>query len=91
MPPEKEFARNVVLVIGAGSGIGKATAHRIAKEGAHVVCADLSEEAARATAQELVETYGIGIGIAGTGISGCGPAIGLACGYYESGKHSDHV
>jgi rhamnulose-1-phosphate aldolase/alcohol dehydrogenase len=78
MPPEKEFARNIVIVIGAGSGIGKATAHRVAKEGAHVVCADLSEEAARATAQELVDLYGIGIGVAGTGISGCGPAIGLA-------------
>jgi len=78
MPPEKEFARNVVIVIGAGSGIGKATAHRVAKEGAHVVCADLSEEAARATAQELIDTYGVGIGVAGTGISGCGPAIGLA-------------
>ncbi len=78
MPPEKEFARNVVIVIGAGSGIGKATAHRVAKEGAHVVCADLSEDAARATAQELIDTYGVGIGVAGTGISGCGPAIGLA-------------
>jgi rhamnulose-1-phosphate aldolase/alcohol dehydrogenase len=77
MPPEKEFARNVVVVIGAGSGIGKATAHRVAKEGAHVVCADLSEEAARGTAQELVDIYGVGIGVAGTGISGCGPAIGL--------------
>lgn len=78
MPPEKEFARNVVVVIGAGSGIGKATAHRVAREGAHVVCADLSEEAAKATAQELIEIYGVGIGVAGTGISGCGPAIGLA-------------
>jgi rhamnulose-1-phosphate aldolase/alcohol dehydrogenase len=77
MPPEKEFARNVVVVIGAGSGIGKTTAHRVAKEGAHVVCADLSEEAARATAQELVDIYGVGIGVAGTGISGCGLAIGL--------------
>ena len=78
MPPEKEFARNIVVVIGAGSGIGKATAHRMAREGAHVVCADLSEEAAQATAQELVEVYGVGIGVAGTGISGCGPAIGLS-------------
>ena len=77
MPPEKEFARNVVVVIGAGSGIGKATAHRVAKEGAHVVCADLSEEAAQATAKELIDTYGVGIGVAGTGISGCGPALGL--------------
>src|SRR5688572_16634047 len=77
MPPEKEFARNVVVVIGAGSGIGKATAYRVAREGAHVVCADLSAEAAQATARELIDIYGLGIGVAGTGIAGCGPAIGL--------------
>ena len=77
MPPEKEFARSAVVVIGAGSGIGKATAHRIAKEGAHVICADLSEDTAKETAQELIEIYGLGIGVAGTGNSGCGPAIGL--------------
>ena len=76
-PPEKELARSVVVVIGAGSGIGKAAAHRVAREGAHVVCADLSLAAAHKTAQELVEVYGLGIGVAGTGISGCGPAIGL--------------
>jgi rhamnulose-1-phosphate aldolase/alcohol dehydrogenase len=76
-PPEKELARNVVVVIGAGSGIGKAVAHRVAKEGAHIVCADLSAEAAQQTAQELVKVYGLGIGVAGTGLSGCGPAIGL--------------
>ncbi len=79
MPPEKEFARNVVLVVGAGSGIGKATAHRVAQEGAHVVCVDLNTEAAEATADELTTTYGMGIGVAGTGISGCGPAIGIGC------------
>jgi len=78
MPPEKEFARNVVIVIGAGSGIGKATAHRVATEGAHVVCADLSVEAAQQTADELIQKYGVGIGVAGTGISNCGPAIALA-------------
>jgi rhamnulose-1-phosphate aldolase/alcohol dehydrogenase len=77
MPPEKEFARRVVVVIGAGSGIGKATAHRMAQEGAHVVCADLSPEAAEVTAAELIAKYGVGIGVAGTGISGCGPALGL--------------
>jgi rhamnulose-1-phosphate aldolase/alcohol dehydrogenase len=77
MPPEKELARNAVVVIGAGSGIGKATAHRIAKEGAHVICADLSAEAAQATAQELIQIHGVGIGVAGTGLSGCGLAIGL--------------
>src|SRR6202000_2140491 len=41
MPAEKELERRVVVVIGAGSGIGKVTAHRLAKEGAHVVCMDL--------------------------------------------------
>ncbi len=77
MPAEKELARNVAVVIGAGSGIGKAVAQRVAREGAHVVCADLSVEAAQATAQELLTTYGLGIGVAGTGLSGCGPALGL--------------
>ena len=77
MPPEQELARNVVVVIGAGSGIGKAIAHRVAREGAHVVCADLNAEAAQATADELTAIYGVGIGVAGTGISACGPAIGL--------------
>jgi len=76
MPPEKELARNIVLVIGAGSGIGKSTAHRLAKEGAHIVCADLHTNTAEATATELTDIYGQGIGVAGTGISGCGPAIG---------------
>ncbi len=77
MPPEKELARNVVIVVGAGSGIGKATAHRVAQEGAHVVCVDLNEEAAQETAAELTDQYGMGIGVAGTGLSACGPAIGL--------------
>ena len=77
MPPEQELARNVVVVIGAGSGIGRAVAHRVAEEGAHVVCADLNAEAAQATADELTAIYGVGIGVAGTGISACGPAIGL--------------
>jgi rhamnulose-1-phosphate aldolase/alcohol dehydrogenase len=77
MPPEKELARNVVVVVGAGSGIGKAVAHRVAQEGAHIVCVDRDEAAARQTAAELTEKYGMGIGVAGTGSSACGPAIGL--------------
>ncbi|MEM8532197.1 MAG: bifunctional rhamnulose-1-phosphate aldolase/short-chain dehydrogenase [Chloroflexota bacterium] len=75
MPPEKELARHIVVVIGAGSGIGKATAHRVAQEGAVVVCADLDGAAAESTAAELTDIYGMGIGVAGTDISGCGPAI----------------
>ena len=78
MPAEKELARQVVIVIGAGSGIGKETAHRLVKEGAHIVCVDLNESAAQGTAKEITDKYGLGIGVAGTGLSACGPALGLA-------------
>ena len=78
MPAEKELARQVVIVIGAGSGIGKETAHRIVKEGAHIVCVDMKIETAQATAKEITDKYGVGIGVAGSGISACGPALGLA-------------
>ena len=77
MPPEREFERRVVVVIGAGSGIGRATALRMARERAHVVCADLDEAAAAATARELSGLVGHGIGVGGSGVSGCGPAIGV--------------
>ncbi len=77
MPAEKAMARRVVVVVGAGAGIGKETAHRLAAEGAHVVCADLDAATAQATADELTAKHGQGIGVAGSGISGCGPAIGL--------------
>jgi rhamnulose-1-phosphate aldolase/alcohol dehydrogenase len=78
-PPEKELDRQIVVVVGAGAGIGKATALRVVKEGAHVVCVDLDEATANETAQEIIAQYGEGIGVAGTGISNCGPAIGLGC------------
>ena len=78
MPAEKELARQVIIVIGAGSGIGKETAHRLVREGAHLVCVDLNQAAAEATAKEITDRFGVGIGVAGSGISNCGPAIGLA-------------
>ena len=79
LPPEKELDRQIIAVIGAGSGIGKSTAHRLVKEGAHLVCVDLDEASAKATADEIIAQYGPGVGVAGSGISNCGPAIGLAC------------
>jgi NAD(P)-dependent dehydrogenase (short-subunit alcohol dehydrogenase family) len=86
MPAEKELARQVIIVIGAGSGIGKETAHRLVKEGAHIVCVELNEGAALATAKEITDKHGPGIGVAGTGISNCGPAIGLACDITDRGS-----
>ncbi|HYV37648.1 MAG TPA: bifunctional rhamnulose-1-phosphate aldolase/short-chain dehydrogenase [Gemmataceae bacterium] len=77
MPPEKELARQVIAVVGAGSGIGREVAHRLVKDGAHVVCVDLDANAASETAAAIVKKHGAGIGVAGSDISGCGPAIGL--------------
>ncbi len=78
MPPEKEFARQVVAVVGAGSGIGRELAQRLVKDGAHVACLDRDRETAAATAREITDKVGMGIGVAGSGISGCGQAVGIA-------------
>lgn len=46
-----ELAGRRAVVTGAGSGIGRATAHRLAAAGAEVLGADIDERAARQTAE----------------------------------------
>ena len=48
----------VAIVTGAGSGIGRATAQMLAREGASICVADINAEAARATAEAIGATGG---------------------------------
>jgi rhamnulose-1-phosphate aldolase/alcohol dehydrogenase len=77
MPAEKELARQIALVVGAGSGIGREVTDRLIREGAVVAAVDLDRDAARNTADGMLAHTGKGIGAAGTGISGSGDVIAL--------------
>jgi 3-oxoacyl-[acyl-carrier protein] reductase len=56
------FEDKVVLITGAGSGMGRASAHRLVEEGATVVVNDLTQERADATVAELQHGRALGIG-----------------------------
>ena len=53
MNSPKRFEAKIVLVTGAGHGIGRAVAERFAAEGAHVIVNDISELRAHETAQAI--------------------------------------
>ena len=46
-PPEKELSRQVLVVVGGGSGIGREVALLAVERGAHVVVADRDQEGAQ--------------------------------------------
>ncbi|MEP7293832.1 MAG: bifunctional rhamnulose-1-phosphate aldolase/short-chain dehydrogenase, partial [Chloroflexota bacterium] len=59
-PPDRDFAGKVALITGAASGIGRATAYRLAQDGAHVVIADINVEGGEQVAADLSKRYGKG-------------------------------
>lgn len=53
MPPEKPLSRRIALVTGAGGGIGKAIAQKLADEGANVVLVDIAAERLQEAGEEF--------------------------------------
>lgn len=62
MPKEQPLSRKVALVTGAGGGIGKAIAEKLAAEGANVILTDINEDSlkeAQAAYKRDVSTYAL--------------------------------
>ena len=52
------FTDKVALITGGASGIGRATANRLAAEGAHVIIADINADMANKAVSEIQEAGG---------------------------------
>ena len=63
-PPEREFARHVVLVTGAAGGIGSAVCRRLAQDGAQIIATDIDLAGAEQLVTYLNKQFGAGRAIA---------------------------
>src|SRR2546430_13257270 len=67
LPRERPLDRTIAVVVGAGSGIGRALARELVGQGSAVAAVDLHGEHAEAAAAEIEQQ----------GISGAGQVVGL--------------
>jgi len=63
-PPEREFARHVVLITGAAGGIGSAICRRVAQDGAHIVATDIDLAGAEQVVAYVNQHFGSGRAVA---------------------------
>lgn len=63
--PVRPLSEHIAIVTGAGNGIGRAIAGRLAREGASVIVNDLKMDAAKTAADEITAEAGRAIAVAG--------------------------
>ena len=63
-PPERDFARQVVLVTGAAGGIGSAICRRVAQDGAQIIATDIDLAGAEQLVSYLNTHFGTGRAVA---------------------------
>lgn len=102
-PTPGRFAGKTVIVTGAASGIGKATASRIAREGGRVIAADISAEKLDALKAELPDVITVAgdltkqdaidavIAAAGDRIDGLANIAGINDDFSPAGETTDAV
>jgi len=60
MTAARRLVDRVAIITGASQGLGEALAHRLGREGAHVVVADIADDKAEAVARAIAQEHGVG-------------------------------